>query len=278
MTRDWSALPDSALVSIMSGCALQHRLQCAVVSKSWAAAAVVVTREMCLSHWPDLPSITAHLSSSYSSITSLQIDAGPKPLLSEFPALPNLQELQILQTRVQLGPGFSAPGILHGVTALTHLLLHEVTLIAGLKAVSVLTSLRSLSLVDCMQPTFGLLQAIPTMQDYSSMASADVTEVTEPVPIPGSIFSELLQLTYLELRGGLTGSSLQHISLLTNLDSLAVDFEGSPTSAAAIRGLDRLQGLSFLALTDADIDLSPDTVPGLSRLAGLEALWLYNCR
>jgi len=275
MARDWSTLPDTALVSILAEVPLQKRLELSLVSTSWAAAAVVATREMCLTKGPDESHVISTLSSSYSSICSLELNACPKQLLSHIPHLPNLQELQLISTRVQLGPTHSQPGILHSVTDLTHLLLENVTLTEGLELISVLTKLKSLSLTNCSQPRFSTHAA----GSHGSMEDRLAAKVsTEPAPLPGSIFLQLLQLTYLELRGGLQDASLIHISRLTKLDSLAIDFEGSSTSPAAFPGLGQLQELTFLALTDANIPVDRSTTPGLSKLTGLEMLWLYNCR
>jgi hypothetical protein len=277
-TRDWSTLPDAALVSILSAVqAYSRRLMCCtLVSRNWATAAVVATTDICLSNSTDSQTVHATLSSSYSSIKSLTIGSGPKQQLSDLPPLPGLQELQLLQTKVQLGPGCTTHGILHAVTALTYLLLHDVTLPDGLQAVSVLRSLRSLSIVNCMQPSCaeaGRLPGIPSTAD-----GAGAAESLRPAPVPGGLFSQLLQLSALELRGGLSESSLQYISRLTNLERLGLDFEGSDASSAALCGLDRLQGLSYLTLIAADVAISSDTVLGLSSLSRLDALWPCNCR
>jgi hypothetical protein len=277
-TRDWSTLPDAALVRILSAVQPYSRrlMCCALVSRNWATAAIVATTNIRLSNSTDPQTVHATLSSSYSSIKSLTIGSGPKQQLSDLPALPGLQELQLLQTKVQLGPGGTTHGILHAVTALTYLLLHDVTLPDGLQAVSVLRSLRSLSIVNCMQPSCaeaGRLPGIPSTAD-----GAGAAESLRPAPVPGGLFSQLLQLSALELRGGLSESSLQYISRLTNLERLGLDFEGSDASSAALCGLDRLQGLSYLTLIAADVAISSDTVLGLSSLSRLDALWLCNCR
>jgi hypothetical protein len=252
---------------------------CALVSTSWAAAAVVATEEMLLTNAKDVDTITGHLSSSFSSIRSLEINEGPKQLLSELPTLPNLQNLELVKPRVQLGPGYSQPGILESLTSLTHLLLHKVTLTGSLEVVNVLTGLRSLSVTDCTQRTFDPLHLHASTHPAGNSDAVDADLTAAPAHLPGTLLSQLLQLTYLELRGGLTNSSLQHISSLVQLASLAIDFEGAKTSPAAIQGLEGLQDLTFLALTDsADLDIDGDTVPGISSLTGLDTLWVYNCR
>lgn len=278
----------------------QQRLSCcALVSTSWAAAAVVATQEMLLVNFDDVNKVQTSLSSSFSGITALELDSiGPKQqVLTHLPPLRKLKDLQLLHVAVQLGPACGHPGILQAAPGVTHLLLQDVTLAHGLEALSVLTGLCSLSVTGCSQHTSTAAAdgrsdngnvgdgdaAAAAAEDANNSGNSDGNgskgAAAPPVPVPGSIFAwHLLHLTHLELRGGLSEGSLQHISRLTLLDSLAIDFEGSSTTPAALIGLDKLQQLTFLALTDTDISISSDTVPGLSKLTGLQALWLFNCR
>lgn len=275
-TRDWATLPDTALVSILEALPAAERLACAaLVNASWAAAAVVATEEVCLRGCSP-KQVATTLAGCYSNIYSLEIH-GPKQLLPQLPPLRNLEALRLLQTCVQLGPPCNmlaavSPG------SITQLVLHDVEVEGGLDAASVLTSLKHLSVTDCVQPAAralrqGLLQEAAAAGPHASAMP------TEPVAVPSSLLPQLQELKMLELKGGLSDSTLEHISLLTRLDSLALDFEGSTASPAALAGLDRLQGLSVLALTDAtDTALSAETVGGLSRLTQLEVLFAYNCR
>jgi hypothetical protein len=103
--------------------------------------------------------------------------------------------------------------------------------------------------------------------------------------IPGSLFSQLLQLTHLDLDGGcngLTQGTFQQLGCLTNLQHLRLKQVSTQphyvtaTAADGMAGLSELTQLTVLSLEGLTAALTLHSVPQLAPLTNLRMLTLMQ--
>jgi hypothetical protein len=121
-------LPDEVLRLVMQHVPLRERLgSCCLVSKGFRAAAVAVTRDLEWNYWSfrdqnddRADSLMVWLDHYGQQLTRLAVNSFRQPL-QQLPC-PNLLELVLIASRVQLGPAADGTaGVIRGCTKLTKL-------------------------------------------------------------------------------------------------------------------------------------------------------------
>jgi hypothetical protein len=165
--------------------------------------------------------------------------------------------------------------MLDAATSLTRLSLqwcNMATAQDSLSTLSALTDLRHLQLYMVGLPGADLMQAAPF--DAGLWA-----------PIPGSIFSQMLQLTYLDIKagtGGTTQETFQHLACLTGLQHLALaslcsgSADDPDRTTEGITGLSTLTQLTCLKFVECWATFRPHSAPLLTPLTNLRQLHLVQ--
>lgn len=99
-------------------------------------------------------------------------------------------------------------------------------------------------------------------------------------PIPSQLLQRLPNLTRLELTGGLSNESLEHLGSLAKVSHLVLGglYQVNP---AGLQGVNSLEGLTHLQLTDIGCDylggerFTCKTMPGFVRLT-IWSIWRYQ--
>lgn len=244
--RDYAQLPSGVLVQILQLVDARHRLSsCSLVHSTWAAAALAASSSISINKhdYFRVKDLKWWLWRNGDHVGSLKFNAKQQPV-SQLPCS-SLRELAVARAKLQLRPGPLNywDNMLEVTTGLTRLVPRRCYMRRrrdNLAALSTLTDLQHLMLDRVVLP-------------HASLAHADTTDSNTWAPIPGSLCSQLLKLTHLELSsgvGGMTQETFQHISCLTDLQYLGLtalkwDPDGPHnTTVYGLVGLSRLTQLT----------------------------------
>jgi len=238
-------------VQILQQVELTQRLCCcSLVCKSWAAAAAEATTTCEVTGRIPADAVLAWLAKHGSHLTQLHASSFGRhvdqPMFRYLPCS-KLRDMYVYGCTLQLAPSRDQPGVLAHATGLQHLSLHAVDFLEGpeaLTALSVLTSLQHLDLMDIWNQTF-----------------------------PDVLLEDLVHLTHLKIGRGVAVQSLHGLGALTNLQRLILGCMWQPGGqTAALQELQELQQLTWLALPGLICQLDPSTTPGLAQLTALQHL------
>ena len=259
MSSDWSHLPLSPLKLILQQLPLKQRMQsCALVSTSWADAAIAATVDLA-SEQLELDStrrakachswcVKHHAYAKNVSYSSMRVMGSP---LNHS----RLQALSISTTwTVRLAAAGQWRGLLQDATALTTLNLNNTSIYGWPEAAVQLTGLKSLAV--------------------SAVKSKDPGEPH----VPGQHLGLLQQLTCLKLKDddAVTAAALQQLSRLSKLQELCLagadwaddEDDGMEWQLATVNSsIGRLQ-----CLTSLDIFCCSPVPVGISKLTSLQQL------
>jgi hypothetical protein len=277
---DFLQLPTEVLVQILQLVEVRHRLSnCSLVHSTWAAAALAATDRIDVDFLADndldymLYWLEQH---GVEQVTSLQFYAGWQDV-SEIPCS-KLRDLEISEGVLQLHPADpDYPNMVQTTTGLTRLVLSNSAMACSdstLSTLSALTDLQHLELAEL---------ALPGVNPLGKDASSQDTWA----PITGSLFSQLLKLTHLELDSGTGGASpqtFQHLGCLTDLQHLGLtsvweDYvagEGWVPTADGMEGLSQLTQLTSLDVRNSVATFTAHSTPRLTPLTNLRQLCLHN--
>lgn len=211
-------LPQELWTQILSALTWRHRLSvCALVCQKLRRAAAAATQEVHV--WaPDSAPQRANdflsWTSSYgSSLTALHLDFGVRGgSVRQLAACPNLVQLKLVGCSVQLGAGSGDMGLLHSCTALTHLVLSNVTLLD----------------VGLDKPAAGMAAAPVARLQSLALRSCDLPDGPEGPQQTAQVLRECLvphlaSLTHFELHFSLLYSALMHhLSTMVRLEQLSL--------------------------------------------------------
>jgi hypothetical protein len=165
--------------------------------------------------------------------------------------------------------------MLEATRGLTRLALQCCTAVGRLNCLSVLTTLTDLQHL--------LLQLV--VQSGVDIGEVGADDQSALASIPGSLFSQLVKLTHLELHagtGGLTQSSFEHLGCLTALQHLGLtsmwtepNGDWVPTAEGMV-GLSQLTQLTCLDMDECVATFKTDITPPLTPLTNLRRLRLRD--
>jgi len=268
---DPSLLPSAVMMRILQNVPLGQRLRsCALVSRHWAAAAAAATTRIDpkgtgIMHNSDREQLPKWLSRRGSFVTSLVLKAGGGGKKLHALPYPQLRDLDLTGHIVRLTPTAKVKrfGLLHDATKLTCLRLYSCS-VAGVDPAAA-------------SPGPGPTSTLAALTDLQHL------ELHFHKPhggISSSMLSSLLNLTFLSLsdaHGQLQdGAALQHLCCLTRLQCLHLSYL-TAAALAALTALQDLTRLTSLQLTHAAFAISPDTIPSITVLTGLQRLQLSFC-
>jgi len=253
-------LPVALLVRIMQHVPLQQRLGvCTLVCHAFHTAAVEATDSVILtdmSRQAQCDNVAQWLQAHGGGVTRLDM-RGQGLSLACLPC-PALRDLNLQWLSVQ-------PGFFSACTSLTRLLLNDCFLKTTLAT---------------------QLSVLVTLQHLELHGAVYQRAITNPgincCEFPGSLLSQLVQLTCLKLRYSQVQSdaALQHLGSLSALQHLELNLEGwgeqKPT-AAALTGLQQLLQLTSLILTRVPWAINLHSMPAFTVLAALRVLQLDDC-
>jgi hypothetical protein len=209
------------------------------VNSTWAAAATAATDSVQLNYESeyDMFDITWWLEQHGKQISRLQLHAG----WQEVPYLPcsHLRDLEVLRGELHLQHSDRYySNMLEATTGLTTLVIQYSSMLSALDSLTVLTALTDLQHLV-------LQNVMQTGYEDGALTLGD----GDWVPIPGSLFSQLVQLTHLELysgTGGLTHETFKHLSCLTALQYLRFGQMWTEPPGDVVPTAEGLVGLSQL--------------------------------
>lgn len=254
-----SSLPEDVLVLILQHVKLQQRLQaCARLSSKFHRAAVRASTDIvtCPRYWA--PAFVAWLMDHGSILTSLsfKLTECPAPfVLHELPCT-RLRSLDLTDGHAQLTADGNQQG-LQQCTALSRLHLQNCNVIGSLQGLSALRDLQHLQ-VSWDEGNVRFPQAVSLL--------------------PGSLLSQLLQLTHIQLSSPIRFASLQHLSCLTRLRVLlfALAADAAQEELSGVQHLQQLHGLYITC--NAAQHISLEHTPDLVQMTNLRVLALDRCR
>lgn len=247
---------------------VQERLKvCAVLSSRCNAAAVKATNTITLHAAPTTTvfHLLSWLKSYGSGITSIKLQPAivTRPMaLLELPSCAGLLSLLLTDALVQLTAGSQQLGVLHSCQALTSLKLLNCNVLdtsAQLAGLSVLKDLQELRVVWDAGCTRRFEQPLSLL--------------------PGSLLSQLVKLTCIDLSSPMRFAHLQHLTCLTGLQSCRVTLaDGAQQERFAKFKL--LQGLTCLHLScdqSSQQSMGYAETRGLYQLTTLQDIMVSRC-
>lgn len=243
--RSWADLDGFSLISIMNQVPQDQRLACcALVCKSWAAAAVAATTS---AKTRQLEDCAAWSEQHAAHITSLiipgpQTSADRGMIITQLPAplLAHLVQLRIMSCSLQLAPSSGAHGVLSCATKLQSLEIYECNILDGAPALT------------------AALSALPNLQELQLQYLR--RGKTDALKLPRDLLSVVTQLTRLDLvKTEQDHAVLTHLDKLTKLQHLCLR---SLYVASELQGLEQLAQLAALTLRGVRCVLSPTSTPG----------------
>lgn len=263
-----SSLPLELLDVILQHVPLQERLKvCAVLSSRCKAAAVKATNTITLHAAPTTSvfHLLSFLKSYGSGITSIDLQptivTRPTALL-ELPSCAGLLSLTLTDALVQLTPGSQQLGVLHSCKALTSL------------------KLLNCNVLDTSAQLAGL-SVLKDLQDLRVVWDAGCTRrLEQPLSLlPGSLLSQLVKLTFIDLSSPMRFAHLQHLTCLNGLQTCRVTLaDGAQQERFAKFKL--LRGLTCLHLScdqSSQQSMGYAEIRGLYQLTTLQDIMVSRC-
>lgn len=260
-------LPREVLVHILL-VEVRHRLSsCILVHSTWAAAALAAADSI-HTGWRveyDVDGLLDWLEEHGGErVTSLWFFVAELQEVSHIPCS-RLRDLEVRWGELrELHPAdFEYPNMVQTTIGLMHLVPGGDTLACSDRSLSILSALTDLQHLELRQV------GLPgTYKD-----DKDETSVGTSAPIPGSLFSQLVKLTHLELGAGVEGlkqETFQPLGCLTALQHLGLScmhidwVEGGWVHASEGLDLSRLTQLTCLDVQDSMATFSQDSTPLLT--------------
>lgn len=242
---DWSCLPEAALVAILQQINTQHRLaRCALVNRSWRTAAKAATSSVAVdvaeADSSKALSLQTWVAANSRSFTSLSVrssrEAAVHPDFAQMPCA-KLRSLRLEYCSIKRTP-------------LAH---------AGI--LDIATQLQQLSLIRCSTDDASTLQqslpcSLQELQIEGPLHQPFVSAQSHKL-LPAFFLQHLTRcagLTCLALSNNLSDASLQHLSSLSKLKRLSLQWpDGNcrQLGYTALHGLSALTDLTCLVLHDA---------------------------
>jgi len=255
MARLSHATPD-ILSLVLGSLPLRERLNCALVCKAWAEAAVAATHSIILKHrMQDFCGLQHWLVKHGDRLEVLQLHAGYNTALTALPCCAKLQDLLLHGC----GQCISIPSRTWG----------DIASATKLTAIS----LRFVQTTSQQADVIAALTALPNLEQltWRVVRCSNQQRLSD-----SSLLQQMTQLTSLDLQS-VTPAALQYLGSLTKLQHLSINDDDDVQlagmdhwAAAGCPVLQKLKSLTSLVLSSWNLDDLPASVSQLTALQQLD--------